>query len=89
MEIKQLQTRVLTEVRDYINAHNTGDKIDLAPLTRMIEIHFENLNAQVDVQKFVQDSVGGLAQYFTDQMKKKANKKDAIKRLPQAEMEND
>ena len=81
--------RVLTEVRDYVNAHNTGDKIDLAPLTRMIEIHFENLNAQVDVMTFVQDSVGGVAQYFTDQMAMKADKKDAIKRLPRAEMEND
>lgn len=67
MDINQLKHAVTTEVTNYINANDASGKMDASPLVRMIEIHFSNLNTQVDVTKFLHDSVGGFSQFLLDQ----------------------
>ena len=81
MDIKQLQKAVVTEIRDYIQAHapidydGTGKTVlDAEPLVRMVEIHFSHLNAHVDVDKFVSESVEGIHKYIKHKMKKRSMK---------------
>jgi len=52
MNIKELEKRVVTEVRNYIQAHapidydGTGKTVlDAEPLVRMIEIHFSHMTS--------------------------------------------
>lgn len=75
MTIKELEKAVITEIRDYIQAHAVLDlsdsQLDSAPLLRMVEIHFSHLNAQVDVDKFMSESVEGIHKYVKHIMKRK------------------
>ena len=78
MDIKQLEKAVVTEIRDYIQAHAPIDYegtnkpvVDAEPLVRMVEIHFSHLNTHVDVDKFMSESIEGLHKYVKHKMKRK------------------
>ena len=85
MDINQLRHAVTTEVTNYINANDESGSIDTRPLVRMIEIHFSNLNAQVDITKFLHDSVGGFSQFVLDQASGKGRGKN-IKKIDSKEV---